>query len=173
MFNRVCNPPLCLEGKMMLRSTIPLIFLGLPALAAETWSEVGDWRILVDPSNGNGCYMEKEFEDATLVRLGHVPNRRGGFFAAFNKNWSELKDGSSADIRFDFGDALFGGQGEIMVVDDRPGGYVFFDNPGFIAEFAKRNSVWVYPKGEAGVEIALTGTSAAIAEVQRCHAEQK
>jgi hypothetical protein len=158
----------------MLRLTLPLIFLGMPAIAAaaETWGEAGDWKILVDPENGNGCYMEKEFADATVVRLGHVPNRRGGFFSAFNENWTGLEEGSTEDVRFDFGDALFGGDAEVMVSDDRPGAYVFFDNPGFIDEFAKRNSVWVYPKGDAGVEIELKGTSAAIAEVQKCHSQQ-
>ncbi|MDU8944265.1 hypothetical protein [Ovoidimarina sediminis] len=159
---------------MIKKLAITLILFGLPGHATEgrTWSEAGDWVILIDPENGNGCFMEKEFDDATLVRMGHVPNRRGGFFAAYNAGWTELGEGKIEDLRFDFGDALFGGEAEIVAESDRPGGYVFFDNPGFIDEFAKRNSVWVYPKGAAGFEIDLKGTSAALAAVQSCQSEQ-
>ena len=53
-----------------------------------SWGTSGDWEILVDPDVGHGCFMQKAFDDGTLVLVGAVPDRQGGFFAALNAEWS-------------------------------------------------------------------------------------
>jgi len=136
------------------------------------WGEAGGWRILVDPSTGNGCLAERAFEDGTLVQIGTDPSREGGFFAAYNADWTNIEDGAPGVVNFDFGDARFAGDVLGKIYNTLPGGYAFFDNPSFVAEFAKRRSVKV--SGESGriIEINLTGTAKAIETVLKCQGEQ-
>jgi hypothetical protein len=56
--------------------------------------------------------------------------------------------------------------------DNLPGGYAFLDNPNFVEEFAKRNSVKFSGESGVWVEISLSGTRQAIAALQRCQKEQ-
>jgi hypothetical protein len=137
-----------------------------------TWGKSGDWEILIDSNVGNGCYMEKTFENGTLVQVGIVPDRDGGFFAAYNADWREIEDGDAGTVRFDFGDALFGGDVVGVVKGDLRGGYAFFNNPAFIKEFAKRNTVEITAKWGSAIEIGLKGTSNAIKAVLKCDSEQ-
>jgi hypothetical protein len=52
------------------------------------------------------------------------------------------------------------------------GGYAFFDNPEFVTEFAKRQSVIITGSKGPTEEIDLSGSSKAIAAVRACQAEQ-
>ena len=136
------------------------------------WGESGDWVILIDPSVGNGCYMEKTSDDGTLVQVGMVPDRNGGFFAAYNAAWSIIEDGAAGTVQFDFGSSLFGGEYVGVVKADIPGGYAFFNNPEFIKEFGKRNEVSIKSDKGNALNFKLTGTMKAINAVRNCDAEQ-
>lgn len=138
----------------------------------KKWGDAGVWAILIDPEVGNGCYMENTFDDGTLVQVGFVPDRNGGFFAAYNSAWATIEDGVIGTVQFDFGNSLFGGDYVGVANADLFGGYAFFNNPEFINEFGKRNTVSI--KGDRGttLDISLKGTSRAINAVRSCHAEQ-
>jgi len=139
----------------------------------EKWGEAGDWEILIDPDVGNGCYMERTMEDGTLVQVGYVPDRNGGFFAAYNAAWTGLEDGAEGTVRFDFETSLFEGGYVSSVKSGMSGGYAYFNNPEFIKEFGKRNEVSI--TGEKGNTFAfkLTGTMKAINAMRNCDAEQQ
>lgn len=138
----------------------------------EQWGEAAGWIIKIDPSVGNGCYMEKTMEDGTLVQVGFVPDRTGGFFAAYNTAWTDIEDGAAGTIQFDFGKSLFGGDYVGVVKVDLHGGYAFFNNPEFIKEFGKRNDVSIKGDGDDALAFKLTGTSKAINAMRNCDAEQ-
>lgn len=142
------------------------------AEAEVEWDVAGQWRILVNAAVGNGCLMERTYDDGTLVRIGVVPNRHGGFIAAYNADWVEIQEGAEAEIRIDFEESLFGGNAVGDFRDGVPGAYAFFDNPKFIDEFARRTQVGIYRKDEAGFVIDLAGSAAAIKAVRACQAEQ-
>lgn len=137
-----------------------------------TWGTSADWTILVDPAAGNGCLMEKKFDDGTLVQFGTVPNRSGGFFAAYNADWTDIEDGTTGTVKFEFPKIRFTGDVVGVARDGRFGGYAFFDNPNVTLEFAKNNDMTVI--GELGrtIEVNLKGTSNAIKAVKACQAEQ-
>lgn len=139
----------------------------VPSLAV-----VGDWNILVDETTGDSCFAQKDFEDGTRVQIGFDILRNGGFFAAYNSDWTQIEEGGAGTAKFEFGDARFAGDATGRMNDDLPGGYAFFDNPDFVDEFAKRNSVKF--SGESGVwfEISLSGTGQAIAAVRNCQKDQ-
>lgn len=145
------------------------------ALAQEgmtPWGDAGAWQILIDPEVGNGCFMQRTFEDGTTVHVGAVPDRQGGFFAAMNPKWTEIAEGQEGVLVFDFGDAKFGGAALGIMRAGLPGGYAFFDNPAFVDEFGKRNSVQVAAKQGDPIEFDLKGSKKAIAAVRACQAEQ-
>jgi len=150
------------------------IAAGTAASAEEisTWGEAGGWAILIDPKVGNGCLMEKHFEDGTLVQIGAVPNREGGFFAAYNPEWTDIEDGATGTVKFDFPDIVFAGEVVGVARDDVFGGYAFFDNPNVPMEFAKRNQMTVIGSSGRTVEISLAGTAKAIQAVKACQAKQ-
>lgn len=138
----------------------------------KKWGESGAWTILIDPDVGNGCYMENTFEDGTLVQVGFVPDRKGGFFAAYNAAWTNIEDGSAGTVQFDFEKSLFAGDYIGVVKADLPGGYAFFNNPEFIKEFGKRNTVSIAGDKGNALDFKLTGTMKAINAVRNCDAEQ-
>lgn len=150
------------------------VSVGTPALAKDvlTWGEAGGWAILVDPAAGNGCMMEKHFENGTLVHIGAVPNRRGGFFAAYNPEWTDIEDGAIGTVKFDFPDVRFSGEVVGVAKDGLFGGYAFFDNPNVPMEFAARNKMTIFGQSGRVVELKLTGTMKAIKAVKACQAEQ-
>ena len=142
---------------------------------AEPHQEVGmsgGWAIKVNPNNGNGCYMQKDFETGTLVQVGVVPNREGAFFAAYNPAWADIREGEVGTLLFDFHDARF--QGEVVgsFVEGTPGGYAFFNNPEFVSEFGRRLAVNVTGDGGGSEVIDLSGSSKAIAAVKACQSNQ-
>ncbi len=144
----------------------------LHAAGMERWGESGDWTILIDPKKGNGCLAWKPFEDEMTVEIGAAPNQAGGFFAAYNPAWVQLEDGATGIVKFDFGDAKFEGEAVGVYKNGVPGGYAFFDNPAFVTEFGKRQSVTIIGESGAEVELDLSGSAKAIEAVLTCQAEQ-
>lgn len=160
----------------MFRIPIALGLAACSTLAAaqpyEHWSDNGAWQILVDPARGPACLAQKTFDDGTLVQLGAVPVQEGGFFAAYNPAWTDIKAGDEGTLTFDFGDERFAGEVVGQNHDGTPGGYAFFDNPAFLTEFAKRQEVTVSGEGGHRIRLDLTGTSKTIDAVLACQKAQ-
>ncbi len=142
------------------------------AAGMEQWGESGDWKILIDPEKGNGCLAWKPFENDMTVEIGAAPKQGGGFFAAYNPAWVQIEDGATGIVKFDFGDAKFEGEAVGVFKNGVPGGYAYFDNPAFVGEFGKRQSVTIIGESGAEVELDLSGSAKAIEAVLACQAEQ-
>lgn len=147
--------------------------VGALAETHQDFGTAGDWAIKVNPDNGNGCYMQKTFEGGTLVQVGVVPDRKGAFFATYNKAWSDVVEGEIGSLLFDFGDARF--QGEVLgdYLEGIPGGYAFFNNPEFVSEFGRRLSVTISGDSGGSEAIDLTGSSRAIETVKACQSSHQ
>ena len=136
------------------------------------WGESGTWEILVDPATGNGCLMQKRFKDGTLVQYGTLPERDGGFFALYNSDWTDIPDGATGKVTFEFPEIRFVGEALGIARDGRFGGYAFFDNPNVTREFARNNDMTI--TGELGrvVEVNLKDTMKGVRAVKACQEEQ-
>lgn len=162
----------------MIKHVAPLLICvlgpGSAALAQEMspWREVGEWSILIDPAAGNGCLMQKKFDDGTLVQFGALPDRNGGFLAAYNENWTDIEDGKTGPVKFDFPHIRFVGDVIGVAKDGRFGGYAFFDNPNVTLEFGRSNHMRIIGDLGRHIEVNLRGTSNAIKAVKTCQAEQ-
>ncbi|MCA0873143.1 hypothetical protein LCL97_20125 [Seohaeicola saemankumensis] len=136
------------------------------------WGDVGDWEIHIDPAIGNGCFIEKLFPDGTLVQFGNEPLREGGFFAAYNITWTEIKQGDVSTVKFDFDGDLFSGEATGQVIGTLHGGRAFFDNPNIALDFARKNLMTITGARGNTVEIPLKGTSAALKKLNECQLMQ-
>ena len=142
------------------------------ALANEKWGEAGHWEIFIDPAVGPGCYMETVMPDGTKVRLGALPEQGGGFIAALHRDWPKPEPGATGVARFDFGVDLFEGATEALSDGEWHGGQAFFNNPAFLENFERGNSVTIQSKGGLEFEFSLTGTFNATKAVLNCQNEQ-
>ncbi len=150
---------LCLS---LLLPTAPL------AQTHPEFATVGDWTVRTNPTNGNGCYMEKSFDSGTLVQIGVVPDENGAFFAAYNAAFDGVEEGAEGTVLFDFGDSRFQGAVKGAFLNGVPGGYAFFDNPEFAREFGKRTKVLVQGGAGRSEEIDLTGSMKGLRSIQAC-----
>ena len=75
-------------------------------------------------------------------------------------------------MKFDFDEKRFSGDAVGDVSDDRIGARAFFDNPNVQAEFAKNTLMTIIGGLGRSLEVDLTGTTKALAAVEKCQAEQ-
>lgn len=158
----------------MRKLAILFCLTGATAVAEEfePWGEAGAWAVFVNPAVGHGCFAQRTLDNGTVVQIGAEPARDGGFFAVYNAEWTDIEDGETGILNFDFGDERFAGEAIGSVLNGMPGGYAFFDNPNFVTEFAQRNTARVWGESDRDVEISLKGTKLAIDTVLACQKEQ-
>ena len=135
------------------------------------WKDAEEWHIFVDADVGNGCLMEKLFEDGSRMRIGYLPEREGGFLSVANQSWTEMTEEKNFTVRIDLDDVAFGGEVENIVDDNWRGGYAFFNNPAFLDEFARRNEITITGPKNQPVSYSLAGTSKALAALKECNDE--
>lgn len=150
------------------------ISAGATTLLAEPqpWAQSGNWEILVDPDLGNGCFMQRDFDNGITLQFGAQPAQASGFVAAYNPAWTFIEDGQTGIVRFEFPDVIFEGEVTGELRDGIPGGRAIFDNPNLPFEFAKRRSMTIVGKRIGRIEINLDGSLAAIRQVRVCQDQQ-
>jgi len=164
---------------MYLRSSLSvLVLLSASHIHADThddlrpWGQSGDWSILVDPNVGNGCLIQKDFDEGFRMRLGYVPDRQGGFFALLSEEWGHVEPGNTGVIRFISDQDKFAGEAEGIEDGTMRGGWAFFNNPEFTEELTRRQFITVLGPRGGELTIDLTGSARAIQEARRCQTEQ-
>lgn len=140
--------------------------------AQEAWKTVGDWSIVVEEESGNGCLMQKTFDDGILLQFGLLPERDGGFFAAYNQDWTFIEEGVEAPVKFHFDGIEFNGESEGYISGPWYGGFVFTNNVALVYEFAKKTEMTVTAGDNAPVTLSLDGTLNGVEELIACQAAQ-
>lgn len=159
----------------MIRSASAVILsLFLPSLAYadSVWAELSPWTIAVSSDDASKCYATRTLEGGSVVQIGTEPSLEGGFFAIYNSAWTHVEDGYEGEIEFDFGVSRFGGDVVGRIENGLPGGYAYFNNPEFVKEFSRRQTVNIKGKRGAEFELDLTGTSKAVRAVLACQDAQ-
>ena len=139
--------------------------------SAETfkkWGEAENWQILVDASVGNGCLMERTFEDGSRMRMGHLPEKNAAYLSVVNEAWTHIEEVETVVVHFDLDGVVFGGDVEYSIEDDWRGGYAFFNNPALVDEFGQKNSMTITGPSNQPVSYSLTGTTAALSALHEC-----
>ena len=141
------------------------------AQTLEPWGTAGGWDILVDPSLGNGCLIQAEFQDGSVVRIGFDRTQDNGYITAFNSNWGAIEDGAEYDISYDLDGQEYTGTATGIYLNGVPGADLAFDNVDLLIDIAAKYTMTLYHEDAEVMAIDLAGSSAALQEAIACQDE--
>jgi hypothetical protein len=136
------------------------------------WGASDYWEVLIDTTLGNGCLIQGEFQDGSLVRIGFDPNAGTAYVTAFNTAWGDIEPGTVYPITFTLDGEQFDGEATGIYLGDIPGADVAFDNVDFFMSIAQRQNMTMFHDGAEVLSIDLTGTAAGLEAVLQCQDEQ-
>ena len=149
-----------------------------PVFSQETitWkNNVKGWRIAVDSSIGDSCFMVTAYEGGTLLRAQVNMNEEIFQFILADSSWKSLETGKLYDIKVQFGTlAPWTGLASVHhFSDDLPAlifDVTFEDEKAelFIEEFMRMTGVLIFYSGNVISNLSLSGTYAAMQEVFAC-----
>jgi len=136
------------------------------------WGSSDFWSVLIDPTLGNGCLIQSEFEDGSTVRISLDRTKGMGYLTVFNAAWGDIEDGATYPISFTLDDETFEGEARGLYLNDVPGADVEFDNEEFFMSLAQRQTMTMFSGGEEVLSIDMTGTGPGLEAVLQCQEEQ-
>lgn len=161
----------------MFRLVLAIVLCALMAPAAASaqalrnWGTAGGWDVLIDPTLGNGCLIQAEFLDGSLVRIGIDRTTGAGYVLAFNESWSGIEAGKVYPIRFDLDGQIYDGEAKGMYLNGVPGADIYFDSVDFLFDIAKKHVMTLYNESGEVMAIDLEGTFVGLEAVLQCHEE--
>jgi hypothetical protein len=133
------------------------------------WKVVGQWQIRVDPSVGNGCFMLASYERGDVLRLGFNRTDRYGYMLLGNDDWKSLVVGNAYPITVQFGsNTPWTVNARVIEVGGGPFIAFKFTSSDMLQEFSDSDGVRVTYQERPVVNLALTGSKAAVAELVNC-----
>jgi hypothetical protein len=157
---------------LLVSAALALAPMTAPAQELASWDEVEGWDIRIDPTLGNGCLIQAEFEDGSLVRIGLDRTRDAGYVTAFNGAWGDIEEGAEYPISFDLDGQSYDGTAVGLYLNDVPGADITFDNADFLIDIAARQTMTLHADGTEVMAIDLTGSAAALESMFACQDEQ-
>ena len=149
--------------------------LALPAAAfaqqLEQWGEAGGWDVMIDPSLGNGCLIQAAYNDGSVVRICFDRNEGAGYITAFNDGWGDITEGESYNILFDLDGQEYDGAATGIYLEGVPGADIYFDNPDFLFDIAKKYTMTLYNENGMVMQIDLGGTYVGLEAAIACQEE--
>lgn len=155
-------------------------FLGVTVLCAtpalsqglKPWGSSDYWDVLIDPSLGNGCLIQSEFTDGTVIRIGFDQSEGVGYVTAFNTAWGDIEEGEIYPVLFDLDGEEYDANAIGMYLNGVPGADILFDNADFLFDIAQRQTMTLYNENGEVMRIDLTGTYLALEAALTCQDEQ-
>lgn len=156
------------------RFAVVVSMVATPVLAQDLveWGSSDYWDVLIDPTLGNGCLIQSEFDDGSIVRIGLDATQGVGYVTAFNEAWGDIEAGKLYPVSFDLDNQTFEGEARGIYLDGLPGADIEFDSVDFFMSIAERTTMTMYYDGADVLSIDLTGTMAGLAAVLECQDEQ-
>ncbi|EEW23817.1 hypothetical protein [Rhodobacter ferrooxidans] len=138
----------------------------------ESYATVGVWEVLIDPTIGNGCLINAEFEDGSDVRIGFDRAAGTGYLMAMNAAWGEIVVDQDYPISFDLDGTSYDGVAKGVVLDDLPGVDIPFDSIEFLTGLAASNTMTLSSNGTEVMKIDLTDSDKALVSAIECQDKQ-
>lgn len=150
------------------------ILCATPALSQELkpWGSSDYWDILIDQSLGDGCLIQSEFTDGTLVRIGFDRLEGVGYVTAFNTAWGDIEEGEIYPVLFDLDGEEYDANALGMYLNGIPGADILFDEEDFLFDIAQKQTMTLYNENGEVMSIDLTGTYLALEAALTCQEEQ-
>ncbi|GAA6180530.1 hypothetical protein NBRC116594_19680 [Shimia sp. NS0008-38b] len=152
-------------------ASIALAGTALAAQELEPWGTAGGWDVLIDPTLGDGCLIQAEYSDGSLVRIGFDRNAGSGYITAFNDAWGSIDEGAIYPILFDLDGDEYEGEAEGIYLYDVPGADIYFDNPDFLFDIAAKYTMTLYNSEGLVMQIDLGGTMVGLEAALECQDE--
>jgi hypothetical protein len=161
---------------MLRRATLALA-IALASSSAQAqdlipWGSSDYWDVLIDPTLGNGCLIQSEFEDGSVVRIGLDRTTGYGYVTAFNEGWAGIEAGKLYPVEFALDREVFDAEAKGIYLNNVPGADIEFDNVDFFMGIARRQTMTMYHEGVEVLSIDLTGTMLGLEAVLECQDEQ-
>ncbi len=141
------------------------------AQSLEYWGEAGGWDVLVDPTLGDGCLIQAEYQDGSLVRIGFDLNEGEGYVTAFNDAWGEIEEGGIYDITFALDGEVYEGTATGIYLEGVPGADIYFTSSDFLFDIAARYTMELSNNSGPVMTIDLDGTMAGLEAALECQEE--
>ncbi|QIZ82553.1 hypothetical protein HFZ77_11045 [Thalassovita gelatinovora] len=143
-----------------------------PAADLEYWGEAGGWDIMIDPTLGNGCLIQAEYDNGVLVRIGFDLNEESAYLTAFHDNWGGIEEGAQYDISFDLDGQSYEGEATGIYLNGMPGADIYFDSEDFLWDLASKYTLTLYNDNGEVMSIELGGSMVALEEAIACQDSQ-
>lgn len=137
-----------------------------------TYDTVGVWDVLVDPTIGNGCLINAEFEDGSDVRIGFAPDTGYGYILALNDGWEGVEDDVMYPVSMDVDGSVYEGEGKGIHIDGLPGVDIEFDSADFLLDVATKQTLTLFTEAGEIMSIDLTDTLVALESAIACQEAQ-
>ncbi len=141
------------------------------AQSLEAWGTAGGWDVMIDPSLGDGCLIQAEYSDGSVVRIGFDRTAGSGYVTAFNGAWGDIEAGAQYPILFDLDGAEYDGEATGLYLNDVPGADIYFDNPDFLFDIAESHTMSLYNTEGLVMQIDLGGTMVGLEAALECQDE--
>nr|WP_246567039.1 DUF1176 domain-containing protein [Gemmobacter fulvus] len=138
----------------------------------QAFDTVEGWEILVDPTVGNGCLINAEFEDGSDVRIGFDMAADSGYVLAANAAWGDIEQGATYPLTFSLDGDVYEAEGKGLYIDDLPGVDIAFDSMDFLMGLAEKNSMELSTSNGPVMTIDLSGSAAALLRAIECQEQQ-
>lgn len=144
-----------------------------PALSQDivSYGSVGNWDVLIDRSLDYGCFIQSEFDDGSLVRIGIDKQAGSGYLTVLNKAWGDIETGKEYDIVLDVDGERYNGVAEGIMIADEPGADIVFDSEDFFMAVMKKHALAIYNESGRVAAFSLKGTAAGLQAVLKCQEE--
>ena len=161
-----------MSAKLFAACAVALCAAAASAQELQPWGASDYWSVMIDPTLGNGCLIQGEFVDGSLVRIGLDRNANGGHVTVFNTAWGDIEDGEIYPISFSLDGENYEGEAKGIYLNDVPGADVAFDNGDFFMGIAQYQTMAMYHDGAEVATIDQTGTMAGLEAVLSCQDEK-
>ena len=137
----------------------------------EYWGEAGGWDVMVDTTLGNGCLIQAEYEDGSVIRIGFDRIDGGGYLTAFDDTWGDIEEGAVYPVQIDLDGQEYEGEAQGIYLGGTPGADIIFNDPDFLWDIAAKHTLTLYNENGEVMAIDLGGTMAGLNTAIACQEE--
>ena len=141
------------------------------AQSLEQWGSSEYWDVMIDPTLGDGCLIQSEFDDGSTVRIGFDRIKGGGYVTAFNMAWGDIEEGEDYPVLFSLDGQDYEAEATGIYLEDVPGADIAFDNFDFLFDIARKYTMSLYTDEGKVMSIDLTGSYQALEAAMECQEE--
>ena len=146
---------------------------GAAAQAIKKYGSEAGWDIFIKDNMGPGCLVAKKTSDVGQVQMGiDATGEKKGYIALYTKKDAAVAAGEKVSVIFDIDGQKFSGAAIGQQIEGMDGAFVWVNNPDFIYDLAKRNTLTITPAGRDPIVLSLKGTDSAFMALRACQDAQ-